>query len=495
MLGKLWQLFRRKPLQGSGAAVESDCQLTDLDVYGARGLIALARAYLKRQPGQAPVDSRPAADRVRAYARLLEKYNPYAQGILSGLQCYVIGNQGMKPEVVCRPGAHDSLRAEACWYLDAFRDHEDWWSRERELFNRAHRDGEGIIRFYSDEDYDLPCGVTVRPIEPELLQPADGSPEWSGGMRNAPGDVEKIEALNVEYAPGQFEEVPAREAYWIKLNVDRCVKRGETDFAGTSTILDHAISLVKNMVEAEAIRQGILYFTQREDASDDDIRELVAAQSDYTDRSTASAANPGGTPTKIVRGVGEVNLTGRVTLAGVPGAEKINDAVNGLNAVLLACGVRYHMPLWLVSGDLSQNNAVDLDGQSPFGQYISYEQSLFGRHFRNIFWRVLVAGVERGDLPAEVLRSVDIVVKPQQTFGARDPNKEAERRVLLWEKGFISRQSVQLESGYDPGHEDEQIAKEKPNVSVPAPQAQPAPAPAARAGNGQGKPGLPFYGS
>ncbi len=401
-------------------------------------------------------------NRIRDVARLLERYNPIAQGILNGLRMYVLGDKGMSPEVLVRPGMDEELQQMAHAYLDAFRDREDMHDRERELYNRFHRDGEAVIRFYYEDG-----GVVLRPVEPEYIVAPTGEQEWSFGFYNEPGDIERITAMNVMYqdkmgsAP-QNDIVDAADYYHMKSGVDRSLKRGLSDFASTAQIVEEAMKCLKNMMRAETIRQGITYITQYPNATPQDVEAYVAAQTNYVDR---VGVGPGvlqsqPTPVNISEGVGEIHLPGTQQLASAPSSEGTEKAVMAMNAALLAVGSRYHMPQWLINGDASRNNAIDLGGESPFGKFCADEQRVFSKHMRNIYWRILAIGIENGDLPEAVLDHVDIVVKPQQTFN-RDPDLETKRLKTLAEDGLLSPQTRAAKEGLDYQTEQELIKESK----------------------------------
>jgi hypothetical protein len=156
-----------------------------LDLYdGLKGVEWMAGALRRvlRRGGRGGGPQQPTTltdQRVRELARLLEKYNPYAQGMLSALRSYTLGDKGLQVEVVCKPGDRpdNALRCQAQAYLDEFRDREDWWSREREVYTRAHRDGEATLRYF----YSADTGVRVRPVEPECIVPPDASPSGPAG--------------------------------------------------------------------------------------------------------------------------------------------------------------------------------------------------------------------------------------------------------------------------------------------------------------------------
>jgi hypothetical protein len=173
----------------------------------------------------------------------------------------------------------------------------------------------------------------------------------------------------------------------------------------------------------------------------------------------------------------------------VPAPEAIGGAIAGINAALLAASRRYQMPLWIISGDASANNAIDLGAETPFGKYIADEQAWLGRHERNIFWRVLEIGVDRGELPAAVLDAVDVRVLPQSAV-RRDPFKETERLQRLYLAGILSKKTWAASEGLDYQAELEQRQRENetPSLTLPSPNGTvlpgEQPGASARAGNG-----------
>src|SRR5262249_21761533 len=153
-------------------------------------------------------------------------------------------------------------------YVNWWMDRDDWWSRERELYVRCHRDGEGILRFFADRG-----GVRLRFIEPECIVAPDTTPEWSEGVRTDPDDAETLEAiwLQTGMTPDQAEELSADEVYFIRCNVDRCIKRGISDFASNAALLSKALDCLNSAVGAETIRQGVVMVTQHQASAPADL--------------------------------------------------------------------------------------------------------------------------------------------------------------------------------------------------------------------------------
>jgi hypothetical protein len=542
-----------------------------LDLYdGQKGiehsLYSMIAAWRRRCGGAGTQKSTSLSDQhVRDLARLLERYNPFAQAILTALRSYVLAEQGLHVELAVREGAdpaalasptseegpghfradswrdpilrvlayslargdelagrawadrceelgiageallpamtNEMLRIDAQHYLDEWMDREDWWSRERELYVRCHRDGEGILRYFAGR-----AGVRVRFVEPECVIPPDGSPEWAEGVRTDPDDAETLEAIWVQtgMTPADGEEVPADELYMIKCNADRCLKRGLSDFASISGPIMRALDCLTSMIGAEGIRQGIVMITQHEKSAPADLDAFIAGQTDYTDRSRAYAQSGPAreVPTQTVTGVREVHLTGAQKLAALPPAGAVADATGAINTALLSVGSRYHMPLWVISGDASRNNALDLQAEGPFGRFIKDEQAWFSRHVRNVLWRVLEIGVDRGELPAAALEALDLHVSAERSTEQRDPTKETERNQTLFRNGLMGKPTWSSREGLDFDAEQDDLKRfggppDTPAVVVPpgykavpaaaaaqgGPTAEPAPST-----NGQGVP-------
>src|SRR4051812_3432217 len=74
-------------------------------IKGQEWVLGLMREYQRRGWGKDGANQHPSppdAARSRELGRLLEKYNPAAQGILTALRCYTLGDQGFQMAVVCR---------------------------------------------------------------------------------------------------------------------------------------------------------------------------------------------------------------------------------------------------------------------------------------------------------------------------------------------------------------------------------------------------------
>lgn len=439
-------------------------------------------------------------ERIVVVARSLEKYNPFAKSILTGLRSYVLGRAGMQVTCVSRCHTDDDEPevAKAQAFLDCVRNTNKWLFREREAYVRAHRDGEVFFRIGVDAD----GNITIRFIEPEFVR-GDGSIEFDQGVRVDPDDNEVPLEYAVEYTPGAFDYVDASEVYHIKLNVDGIMRRGVSDFAATAKVVDQALVAVRNMISSEAYRQGNAWVTQHEAGTErtsvDNMGGGIVPRFD-----TCFDASGEVQLSHVSEGVSVLHISKGQVLAGTPGGEAINGCIAAINQAVQVAVAPYRMPLSVVTGDTSRNNAIDMGSDHPFSTYVQDEQSLFGEHWRCLFWKCIEWGVTEGLLPASVLQKVEVVVTPQQP-AMRDPKAATERLRALELDNIISKKKRTEMEGFEFDEQQEQIKKERAagvespppavappegsrvNVSSPPPKpAQPQPSMNGQSRNGVG---------
>lgn len=408
--------------------------------------------YERRRGGT--LRERLSDERVVVLARSLEKYNPFCRSILSGLRSYVLGRSGLQVLCVAKDKSDDPDVAVAQAFLDKVRDRNNWWAREREGYNRAHRDGEVFFRLGVDGDGE----ITIRFIEPEFVR-SDGTVDFDQGVRVDPDDAETAQEYAVEYRLGQFDYVDASEVYHVKLNVDAILRRGVSDFAATAKILDQSLVAVRNMISAEAFRQGNAWVTQHAEGTERGAVQnvqggVIPTFNGYTDENGEELL------TQVTEGVSVMHISRGQELAGTPGGESINGCIAAVNQSLQASVAQYRMPLSVVTGDTSRNNAIDMGSDHPFSTYVQDEQALFGKHWHCLFWKVLQWGVEEGLVPASVLEKVDIVVSAQQA-ATRDQKAATDRLKSLEDDDIISKQKRTELEGFDFDEQQSQIKKER----------------------------------
>lgn len=410
----------------------------------------------------------PVNERMIFIARGLMEWNPYAQGFINNLRSYVLGCKGFRIEVIGKKVYDDAATA----YINKFKKTcgpEGWYKWEREIFERVHGEGDMFLRFFPTQD----C-VTLRPIEPEWVIAPDGTDEWTFGCHNIPGDVHTID-MYYENVNGIGEYIDASEVIHIKSKLTpQAVKRGNSDFKSTCQLFDDSFRTWRNYLQSEAVRQGIVYFSeQAEGVNGDDVQAMIAATADYS--APAPAGRPGIPATKLQQGVGVEYLQPGTKLHATPSPEAMQGTMAGVNMSMLAAGRPYNFPVFLMTGDMNSNNTLDLSELSPFGSAIQDEQYWYSQKVRDIFMKVLEIGVAQGHLDPAVLDNVDIVVTPEHR-PSNDIKAATDRLKILHEDGIISTRERTTGEGYDYEEQQEQRVKDgdppvsrdvkKPNEAV-----------------------------
>lgn len=393
------------------------------------------------------IGERPIDERMLYIARGLMRYNPYAQGMIAALRNHTLGSRGFK---ITPTGP--SRKVLGRW-LELWQINIDWWQWERELYERVHIEGEAIIRYFPMEDT-----VELRPIEPEWIVAKDGTQEWTFGFQNAPDDVHNILALHE--LTNHSATIDASEWYHIKSkNAMRAEKRGRSDFLAVAQLLDDSFKTWRNFLQSEAVRQSVVYFAkQAAGVTTQDLEQAIAAESDYGPPANVNGNRLGEALSMRYGAAVEYIQDGTEVLA-VPAANS-QGTMTGVNAGLLAAGRAYHIPLVLMSGDMSANNTLDFGDESPFGATIKDEQNWYSRHVKAIIWKAVEYAVEEGLLPVDVLHDgTDLDVAAERRSGQR-ASENTSRAKTLYDDGVISARERATMEGVDYDEQQEQRRRE-----------------------------------
>jgi Phage portal protein, lambda family len=322
--------------------------------------------------------------RIRAGARLMCTASTLASGALRGLTNYVIG-EGYTDKAEWKPAAGKPDKLLLGAVNDAitdFNQENEWNLRQREIFANSRRDGDVAWRFFPDLDEGM---LHIRQVLPEqIMEPAGMDPgTQSFGVLTGPEDLERAVAYWICYdgdagRPDDPDGVPAEEVCFIKVNVDRGVKRGLSDFSfDTYDGINSAQHLQENMTEGAAIQASIALIRQHEASIQSEIAGFVEG-----------GAN-GGNPSPYVRPAAQRYYPGRVedidkgfTYIEPPGASNAAGHAQVFSTSLRSVAVRWNAPEWLISGDASNNNyASSITAESPFVKSCKAEQSLYKPQF------------------------------------------------------------------------------------------------------------------
>lgn len=386
---------------------------------------------------------------IRDLARVVVGTNNHAWGMLRGLRSFVI-RTGHKFKVTGRladqkAGTAAAKRVTA--FLDVWAKRTRWYERQREIFWRTHRDGDGILRTFADDGW-----LKLRFAWPEQMVQPPGTDfhEWGFGVKCDPEDAETVEGYYFAKVanPAEGEEVDPAAVHHFKANVDAGIKRGLSDFSfGTKDVLDAAARLTKNLGEGSAVRAAIAYMRQHAGATEDEVQEFVAAGRTYQERvpfrdtyRDVTDMPPGSV----------VDFSEGMEHAGAPVDPGTEGHASVVAILLRSAGTRWNAPEWLVSGDASNMGAYtsSLVAESPFVGAVVESQDYYQTRFLEVVDAALACAAAHGLVGREDLDAVVVdLVAP--TPEVRDKDKESARAAAEIPLGVQSRQGYCSEQGRD----------------------------------------------
>jgi hypothetical protein len=429
-------------------------------------------------------------------ARWLAAMTPIGIAALSALATFTLGT-GFQYEADPRQETGDAknpLVAEVNRAIEEILEINQWTGdKEEECFRRAHRDGE-CFRWAKDEGgYPLievpePCYVTepaqVRELEDYL---GTGGYDWSFGVATQPGRHDRPFGYFLKWEGRDWDMAPAAEVSHVKLNVDRQVKRGLSDFMPTQEVIDQTIKLTRNVMQGSAVQASIAYIKEHvAGTTSDSITTARNTRATHTRQETTQAGN--------VRTIyGEKFAPGRVleTAGTKYHAGPLGQPSHPLYIAVIQAGfrqaaIRWEMPEYMISADASNNNfASILVAGSPFVRATERRQEMHKRANEDLLWKCLAVYVRRGrftqygvgtltELKREVQIKVDApsaaIANRIEEEGIRDKQQAA---------GILSKKTRSAQSNLDYEVEQANIAEEPKNQSAqiglqapPQPQAQ-----------------------
>lgn len=389
----------------------------------------------------------------RARARLLVTTSANAQGLLNGCTNYTI-HKGFTYEIKPRKGIaiHPGLIQQGQQVLDQFDRDNLWTETEREIYKRTRRDGEAFIRFFPQMNGRL----QVRIVEPEqILNPPKGDPNWTYGILTEPTDICKTVAFYVDYgAPHQDKEkadpdgfVESSSMLHIKINVDRSIKRGLTDFSfGAADNFEASMKLLKNLGAGSAVQAAIAGIRQHEFADDTAVGDFNVANATY------QATNPAtqGTDNFQVLDAGSfLDIPKGLNFVTPPGASNAQAHLEVQKALLRTAGAIHNAPEWLCSGDASNNNfASSLTAESPFVRGVEANQQFYVSHFKSVKERAIQNAIDAGKLPRNFLDICEVCVTVPRVQ-TRNRTEDATVNDVNLRNKTTSPQIVAAEEGRD----------------------------------------------
>jgi len=396
--------------------------------------------------------------RLRAAARVLYTMSPTVSGALDGICSYVV-NTGHKPKAAEKPGrnAPASLVAACQEVIDEFEKHNEFGTKQQELFVKTQRDGDCFVRGFVQND-----GMMVaRVVGGEyVVEPVDLDLETqSYGIETDEEDTQTVEGYHVAYDGNNAdaEYVPGDEMLMFKVNVDGDVKRGLTDLSfGTYDLFKSGTRLLENTSEGTAIQAAIAMVRQHTGSGANEVSEFVSGSADRQRRDAASGqmrSESRYTPGRIE------DIPENVNYVAPPFMANAQAAVAVLQAVLRGAGRKWGTPEGFISGDDSNNNfASALVAEAPFSRRCSRSQQYYSPRFLAVYESALKAKCDRRKLRVngrvwsweEVKALITITVEPP-SLQVRDSLKEAQEAQIHLGMGTTSRQKICQQAGNDWG--------------------------------------------
>lgn len=399
---------------------------------------------------------------IRGIGRYLAGSTEVAIGALENLTSFTIGT-GFTYEVAPKDEAEQKqpLVDEVQRAVDEIIEVNKWiGDQEEEAFRRSPRDGECFLWVKDWHDIRIiePDYVTeplqVRELE-DYLDVA--GLEWSFGIATNHGNAERRHGYFIQWegSRSDWDFAPDHEVVHIRLNVDRGIKRGISDFYAGFQTLERTTKLLGNTLQGSAIQASIAYIREAATGT-----SQAAVESMTRNRATNIIQEPiprGGTRTvyqeKFKPGR-VITCAGEKYHAGPLGQSHAPIYIDVIQAALRIVGARWCMPEYMISGDASNANySSTLVSGGPFDRATQRRQSFYKRHFGDVVWKCLAHMVKRGrfsgigtltELKREVQLKIDAPDVAVQDKEAQERIRDSQQRA-----GILSPRTRAQQSGID----------------------------------------------
>lgn len=396
----------------------------------------------------------------RAYE--LYRTNEHSRSVIRNLERYIIG-----PRIAFTP--LDDNPAVLKWWQE-FENRNRFVLKQKEIVRRTFRDGECFIRFFEDPDSGR---MTVRFLEAQHVQ--DPTRRYSHGIHTEfddqpNGDVELV--LGYVFSPDgtSLYEIPASDVMHIKVFSDSNEKRGNSIFELLGTSIEAYQRWLRDRMVLNRIRSFFGIHRKVSHATPGQVAALAAQSAAHrtSDRKGTNRQEPL-KPGSIITTSDNVELV--PIAANLQASDAQYDGRNILLTIAAGCG----MAEFMVSGDASNANfASTMVAESPAVREFEDWQEFFGVFFREIFRRVIDAGVRSGQLPeGSVQVSVQDGKKTEQfkptcldvhlqfpPLVHREILQDARAYEIYLKSRIASRRSISTRAGFDFDVETEHMLRE-----------------------------------
>lgn len=419
----------------------------------------------------------------RVLSKFLTDTNQFGKGFLRRLVDYNVrkgyGWQacrfGAKKTAYPTVAASDPVIERGQTALDKFRDITQWPLKSREAFEKLQKYGEvfgrfGIysgrpwFRFVGSDQVGNPTGDSLSP--------------QSFGIETAPNDIEDRWAYHVwdvpDY-PSEGEWVDADEFVFMKINVESDVKRGLPSFFPVQDNLDSVRQLLSSMIGSAVKMARVAWREKFPTASANQVSQLVPVNANPGGCGTGFGPGPYTWPNLNGFNSGDViRVEGNREYEEGPTAAGVTNFIEAEQAALRGAAVSFGFPESIATGKIDDVNfAAALTTGAPFAIAIEGTQFDYGcRWERESALKALDLAVRLGWLTQDERRQLDVEVTAPSPL-ITEPDKETNRRKIMFDSKVLSGQTWQLMESLDPQHEEANVkaweaAHPEPEVGLDA---------------------------
>lgn len=403
------------------------------------------------------------ARELRAQAYKLYYRNAHARNIIRLFEKYVVGRKFNIIPVT------DTEQVKEWW--DLFWKINKMGLRKKEIVRRVFRDGETFLRYFKMADGML----KVRFMNPDFVkQPDDKNNHNTHGIETDPEDVETVKKY--WYKDKSIDPI---EVYHDKILVDSDVKRGRSYLEAIAKYIVMFNKWLNNRMKLSIVR-AIVGLIRKVTGSPTQAANLATAYntSKYQapDKSFYHRAPEGVSIITANRGVDYELKSPNLQAA---------DAQHDGRTLLLAISAGAGLTEAMVTSDAKGTNyASSLIAEAPANMEFQDWQEHFSYLFKDMFERVIKAGIEKNKIPQSYLVQKEIKIKnpitgeitiktvtvkeevsteceiifPEITH--RDIFKETQALLIQNQQGWASNKTCQGRLDLDADFENEQIKKE-----------------------------------
>lgn len=352
---------------------------------------------------------------------------------------------------------------------------------DRHGVERAHRDGEltGVLYHHGGLDVELRFACPSNCTEPDdkgTLERFLGleSLEWKYGVAADWGNPCRVHGYFMlwEGDRNDWEFVEPARMLHVKLNVDREIKRGLSDYYHIYRDLEAASKLLSNSVRGGAIQAAIAYIREHSPGvGARRIRDFAGASADKvsSEQRLVGGRSQDRRTKRAEPGLVIDTPSGTKYHAGPMGQQRSMAYIELLQAAYRTIGARWNMPEYMISGDASNGSfASTLVAESPFVVGTKNRQAIFKRHYGGMAWKV-VGLVHRYTsfvpLPVDRIKQYISLTVSAPDLSVRDRLKENQASKIEADAGLLSDETWASRSGLVLADERAKGAKKAPMFS------------------------------